>query len=69
MRKLAAYIISLYQYTLSPIFTSVLGTRCRYEVSCSEFAKQSIQKYGIGKGGVLALRRLLSCQPFGTIPQ
>jgi putative membrane protein insertion efficiency factor len=67
MKQLFIFLITIYQYTLSPIFTLVLGAKCRYEMSCSEFAKRSILKLGLHKGGILALRRLLSCQPFGTI--
>jgi hypothetical protein len=67
MKHVLNFLITLYQITLSPVFTVVFGTRCRYEVSCSEYTKHSINKYGVLKGLKLGLVRLLSCQPFGKI--
>lgn len=51
---------------ISPLLHQLLGQKsmCRYEVSCSKYAQQTISKYGVLKGGRLALSRLLSCQPF-----
>ncbi len=37
---------------------------CRFAPSCSEYAKQAIMKYGIIKGGWLAIGRLVKCHPF-----
>ena len=61
--------ISFYQLVLSPIFTIVLGARCRYSVSCSTYAKQKIKRFGLIKGSGMAIVRLLSCQPFARIQQ
>ena len=52
--------IKLYQRTISPL----TGQRCRYYPSCSEYAVQSISKFGILRGLVLAGWRLLRCNPF-----
>ena len=52
--------IKLYQRTLSPL----TAPRCRYYPSCSEYAVQSISKFGILRGLVLAGWRLLRCNPF-----
>jgi uncharacterized protein len=52
--------IKLYQKTVSPL----TGQRCRYYPSCSEYAVQSISKFGILRGLVLAGWRLLRCNPF-----
>jgi hypothetical protein len=52
--------IKLYQKTVSPL----IGQRCRYYPSCSEYAVQSISKFGILRGLVLAGWRLLRCNPF-----
>ncbi len=51
--------IKLYQKTVSPL----TGQRCRYYPSCSEYAVQSITKFGILRGLVLAGWRLLRCNP------
>lgn len=52
--------IKLYQKTVSPL----TGQRCKYYPSCSEYAVQSITKFGILRGLVLAGWRLLRCNPF-----
>ncbi len=52
--------IKLYQKTVSPM----LGSRCKYHPSCSEYAAQAITKFGILRGLVLAGWRLLRCNPW-----
>ena len=59
-RRLAVIPIRLYQWLLSPL----LGQRCRYYPSCSEYAVQAIQRFGILRGVVLAGWRLLRCNPW-----
>jgi putative membrane protein insertion efficiency factor len=63
MRKLLLWIvlkaIRFYQYAVSPHFPPC----CRYVPSCSAYAYEAVQKYGIVKGLFLALRRLLRCHP------
>jgi putative membrane protein insertion efficiency factor len=54
--------IGAYQHLVSPL----LGQRCRFAPSCSEYAKQSIHRFGAFYGSWLALRRLLRCQPFSA---
>jgi putative membrane protein insertion efficiency factor len=60
MRRLPIGLIRVYQRVLSPL----LGPRCRYYPSCSEYAVQAIERYGILRGSVLAAWRLLRCNPF-----
>jgi putative membrane protein insertion efficiency factor len=52
--------IKLYQKTVSRL----MGERCKYYPSCSEYAVQAITKFGILRGLVLAGWRLLRCNPF-----
>lgn len=59
LRAIAVAPIRAYQRTISP----VLGNRCRYYPSCSEYAVQAIRSYGILRGLVLAAWRLLRCNP------
>ncbi len=54
-------IIRLYQRTISRILPS--GT-CRFYPSCSHYGFQAIAKYGIIRGGWMAFKRILRCQPF-----
>ena len=60
LRWLAILPIRVYQRLLSPI----VGERCKYYPSCSEYAAQAIQRYGILRGLVLAGWRLLRCNPW-----
>lgn len=59
MRALALLLIAAYQKVISPFFPSV----CRFYPSCSEYARQAIEKYGLMKGGWQALKRLMRCHP------
>jgi uncharacterized protein len=59
-RVLAVCPIRVYQRLFSPM----LGQRCRYYPSCSEYAAQAITNFGILRGLVLAGWRVLRCNPF-----
>ncbi|MGH2913910.1 MAG: membrane protein insertion efficiency factor YidD [Solirubrobacteraceae bacterium] len=59
-RRLAVAPIRVYQLVLSPL----VGQRCRYYPSCSEYAVQAVQRFGILRGLVLAGWRLLRCNPW-----
>ncbi|MDH4204250.1 MAG: membrane protein insertion efficiency factor YidD [Desulfobacteraceae bacterium] len=56
----ALMFIRAYQFILSPI----LAPACRFYPTCSEYAYQSILRYGLLKGFLLALKRILRCHPF-----
>lgn len=43
---------------------SLLGPCCRFEPSCSVYAKEAIEEYGFLKGWFLGIKRVLKCQPF-----
>ncbi len=60
MKRFLLFLIRLYQRRISPAFPA----RCRFRPTCSQYAFEAIEKYGIWKGGRLALRRILRCQPF-----
>ncbi len=55
------FLIRVYQITLSPF----LGGHCRYQPSCSHYGIEAIKKHGPFKGGWLALKRIISCNPWG----
>lgn len=54
-------LIQFYRIYLSPLKRT---THCRYIPTCSSYAIEAIEKYGPFKGTILALRRILRCNPF-----
>ncbi|MHB8693703.1 MAG: membrane protein insertion efficiency factor YidD [Solirubrobacteraceae bacterium] len=62
VRKVLVAPIRAYQRLISPLF----GSRCRYYPSCSEYAVQAIERFGILRGLVLAGWRLLRCNPWSA---
>ncbi|OGD12591.1 MAG: membrane protein insertion efficiency factor YidD [Candidatus Aminicenantes bacterium RBG_13_62_12] len=60
MKRILIALIDAYRFLLSPVF----GGQCRYEPSCSLYARQAVEKYGGLKGISLGLRRLARCHPF-----
>ena len=54
-------LVRFYQGAISPYFPP----SCRYTPTCSQYAIEAINKYGPFKGGWLALKRILSCGPWG----
>ena len=60
MRALLIALIRIYQLFVSPL----LGNHCRFYPSCSQYAREAIEQYGMLRGGWLAIRRLLRCHPW-----
>ncbi len=59
-RKILVSLIKLYQLCISPR----IGSHCKYYPTCSEYTKQAVDKYGIIKGSLLGIKRILKCNPF-----
>lgn len=64
MNRLAARLLQLlvqgYRYTLSPL----LGPRCRFTPTCSEYALDALGRHGAARGLWLTVRRLARCHPW-----
>lgn len=60
MKSIAIFLIRIYQWTISPL----IGEVCRYTPSCSHYAVEAIGKYGFFRGGWLAVKRILRCNPW-----
>lgn len=60
MKKGLIKFIKIYQKVLSPF----LGNNCRYYPSCSEYSIQAVEKYGVLKGILKSIWRILRCNPF-----
>lgn len=61
LRWFCCLCITIYQYCLAPFLLPL----CRFQPTCSCYAKEAFAKYGACKGVLLTLRRLLRCQPWG----
>lgn len=53
--------IRVYQYIISPL----IGPRCRFLPTCSDYALEALARHGAVRGGWLTLRRLSRCHPWG----
>jgi uncharacterized protein len=60
MKKFVLFLIKLYRKYISPLSPPT----CKYEPTCSMYAIQAIEKYGLLKGGTMAFFRILRCNPF-----
>jgi putative membrane protein insertion efficiency factor len=58
--RAAIGLLAFYKAAISPW----LPKACRYEPTCSVYAREAIEKHGLGRGSALALHRLLRCHPF-----
>jgi uncharacterized protein len=58
--RLLTAAIGAYRRFISPL----LGRHCRYEPTCSRYALDAVSRYGAGRGGIMALRRIGRCHPW-----
>mgnify|MGYP001339532680 CR=1 FL=1 len=57
--KLLIKFIKTYKYIISPL----IGPSCRYLPTCSEYSIEALKTYGLIKGSLISLKRILSCHP------
>jgi len=64
MRQFAKLVtlemLRAYKWTISPLFPP----SCRYVPTCSEYAMEAVERYGVVRGVLMALARVLRCHPF-----
>ncbi|MFQ5561187.1 MAG: membrane protein insertion efficiency factor YidD, partial [Nitrospinota bacterium] len=60
LAKIVIFLIKSYKLFLSP----VLPPSCSFFPSCSTYFQEAVAKYGVVRGGLLGVRRLLKCNPF-----
>ena len=62
MQTVLIALLRLYKVAVSPL----LGNRCRFYPSCSDYAREAIQYHGAARGSYLAVKRLCRCHPFSA---
>lgn len=63
MKKLLISLIELYQKNIS-LWIESKNIHCKFYPTCSEYTKQAIKKYGVGKGLIKGIARIIRCNPF-----
>ncbi len=63
MTNILIFIIKSYQYLISPL----LGNKCRFLPTCSEYFIESLRTKGAARGFKLGLKRILKCHPFKSL--
>jgi putative membrane protein insertion efficiency factor len=59
MRRIVVGALRVYKLVVSPLFPPA----CRFYPTCSEYMSDAVQRYGVGKGLWMGLRRLARCHP------
>ncbi|HEY8806521.1 MAG TPA: membrane protein insertion efficiency factor YidD [Candidatus Limnocylindria bacterium] len=60
MKGAVLRVLRFYKAQISP----ALPAACRYTPTCSEYAIEAVERYGAWRGSIMAIRRILSCNPF-----
>lgn len=60
MKKLIIWLIRSYRVLISPLFPP----SCRFHPTCSQYAIDAVERFGVWRGSALAIRRVLRCHPF-----
>ena len=60
IQNLIILLIKFYKFFISPL----LGSRCRFLPTCSEYCIEALKIHGITKGSKLSIKRILKCHPF-----
>jgi putative membrane protein insertion efficiency factor len=62
MKSVALWVLRIYKRWISPAFPP----SCRYLPTCSEYAMEAVERYGVLRGGAMAAWRLLRCHPLAA---
>jgi len=60
MKRILIALVLFYRKRISP----ASAPRCRFAPTCSAYALEALEKYGVMRGGFLSLKRVLRCNPF-----
>lgn len=64
MKRVFIKIIEFYKKYISSYLSQMLNIHCKFEPTCSEYAKQAIEKYGVFRGTWKSFKRIMRCNPF-----
>ena len=59
-KTVVLYLLRVYKWAVSPLFAPA----CRYVPTCSEYAAEAIEHYGVLRGGMMTVGRVVRCHPF-----
>ena len=62
MKTLLTFLLRFYQVAISPL----MGPRCRFYPSCSNYALEALRVHGAAKGSYLTARRVCRCHPWNA---
>jgi len=60
VKQIGITLVRIYQWTVSPL----IGPRCRFHPTCSDYAVEALSRHGVLRGSGLSLRRLSKCHPW-----
>lgn len=60
MKTLLIWLIKVYRSLISPLFPP----SCRFQPTCSQYALEAVETFGVFRGGILAMQRILRCHPW-----
>jgi putative membrane protein insertion efficiency factor len=60
MKEFLVFLVKFYRKNISPLKRPC----CRFYPSCSQYTLEALEKYGVLKGGFMAIKRILRCNPF-----
>lgn len=60
MKKIALLLIKFYQLLISPL----LGPRCRFQPTCSQYTATAIDRFGLSQGSIMGIKRICRCHPW-----
>lgn len=66
MKKIFIFLIDFYKKYFALMLMAVFGKGCRLQPSCSQYAKEALEQYGVFRGTLLSVKRLSRCHPFGN---
>ena len=64
MAKVLVVLIRGYQYGISPLLSAILGPSFRFTPSCSQYAIEAVERYGVIRGIGYAIWRVARCHPY-----